>query len=245
MLTNNDCQYGWDFIDSNVLHFVESWTEVIISRTKQKYIVEFTHSGSNSDDVDYIATIHGGHLGINKTTEKISSRYYWPNIKEDVTSFIHACNKCQRVNKSMLMKTHIELHLILIPTKIFSQVGINLMSLTESKGFDEDGGYKYLISTQCYFSKFIELGALKTKKVEEVAKWIYNNIICRYGVTDVHIMDNGSEFTNNLSKEMYKKLGVNLRLTTPYHPQTNGIIELTNRRTSQMILKMLHKNNKQ
>ena len=142
------------------------------------------------------------------------------------------------------MKTHIELHLISIPTKIFSQVGINLMSLTESEGFDEDGRYKYLISAQCYFSKFIELGALKTKKAEEVTKWIYN-IICRYSVTDVHITDNGSEFANNLSKEMYKKLGVNLRLTTPYHPQANGMIKQTNRTTSQMILKMLHENKKQ
>ena len=34
------------------------------------YIVEFTHSGSNSDDVDYIATIQQGHLGINKRMER-------------------------------------------------------------------------------------------------------------------------------------------------------------------------------
>ena len=228
-----------------MLHFVESWAEVITSRTKQKYIVESTHSGSNSEDVDYIATIQGGHLGINKTKEKISSRYYWPNIKEDVTSFIHTCEKCQRVNKSTLMKTHIELHLISIPTKIFSQVGIDLMSLTESEGFGKDGRYKYLISAQCYFSKYVELGALKTKKAEEVSKWIYNQIICRCSVTDIQITDNGLEFANNLSKEMYKKLGVNLRLTTPYHPQANGMIKWTNRTTSQMILKMICENNKQ
>ena len=96
--------------------------------------------------------------------EKISSRYYWFNIKEDATSFIHTCEKCQRVNKSMLMKTHVELHLISIPIKIFSQVGIDLMSLTEAEGFDEDGGYKYLISAQCYFSKYVELGVQENKE---------------------------------------------------------------------------------
>ena len=81
-----------------MLHFVESWAEVITSRMKQKYIVELTNSGSNSEDIDYIATIQGGHLCINNTTEKISSRYYWPNIKEDITSFIHTCEKCQQVH---------------------------------------------------------------------------------------------------------------------------------------------------
>ena len=62
---------------------------------------------------------------------------------------------------------------------------------------------------------------------------------------DVHIRDNGSEFANHLSKEMYKKLEVNLRLTTPYHPQANRMIKQTNRTTPQMIFQMLHKNKKQ
>ena len=57
---------------NNLLYFIESWAEVITSRMKQMYIVEFTHSGSNSDDVNYIATIQGSYLGINKTMEKIS-----------------------------------------------------------------------------------------------------------------------------------------------------------------------------
>ena len=99
------------------------------------------------------------------------------------------------------------------------------MSLTESEGFDEDARYKYVISAQCYFFKLVELSALKTKRAEEVSKWIYDNIICRYGMLDIHITDNGSEFANRLSKEMYKKFGVNLRLTTPYHPQANGMIK--------------------
>ena len=57
-------------------------------------------------------------------------------------------------------------------TKIFSRVGIELMSLTESEGFDEDARYKYVISAQCYVFKFVEHGALKTKRAEEVSKWM-------------------------------------------------------------------------
>ena len=75
------------------------------------------------------------------------------------------------------MKTHVELYPISIPTKIFSQVGIDLMSLTKSEGFDEDARYKYVISAQCYFLKFMELSALKTKRAEEVSKRIYDNIM--------------------------------------------------------------------
>ena len=53
----------------------------------------------------------------------------------------------------------------------------------------------------------MEISALKTKRAEEVSKWIYDNIIHRYGVPDIHITDNGSKFANHLSKEMLKIIG--------------------------------------
>ena len=49
--------------------------------------------------------------------------------------------------------------------KIWSQVGIDLMCLTDTTDFKEDvRGYKYIITAQCYFSKYTEIGALKTKQ---------------------------------------------------------------------------------
>ena len=63
--------------------------------------------------------------------------------------------------------------------KIWSQVRIDLMCLTETDGFEEDKrGYKYIITTQCYFSKYIKIGALKTKTGVELSTWIYENIFC-------------------------------------------------------------------
>ena len=130
--------------------------------------------------------------------------------------------------------------------KIWSQVRIDLMCLTETDDFEEDKrGYKYIITAQCYFSKYIEIGALKTKTGVEVSTWIYENIFCRYGITDIHISDRGKEFVNNVARELYRKCGVRHRITTPYHSQANGMIKHLNRTAGEMILKMMQEENKQ
>ena len=187
----------------------------------------------------------GGHLGINKTCEKVTSHFYWPNIKEEVMAYIRGCERCQRVNRCALQKSSLELHNVPIPPKVMSQVGINLMRLCETDGYENEAGYNYVITAQCYFTKYVEIGALKNKTGLEVGTWIYTNIFCRYGVTDIHISDRGKEFCNEVSKELYKKCGVRHHIMTPYHPQANGMIKCCNRTTSEMILKMISSENKQ
>ena len=109
--------------------------------------------------------------------------------------------------------------------KVMSQVGIDLMKLCETDGFEDEAGFQYVITAQCYFTKYIEIGTLRTKTGLEVANWIYMNIFCHYSVTDIHISDRGSEFCNMVSKELYQKCGVRHCIMTPYHPQVNGMIE--------------------
>ena len=122
--------------------------------------------------------------------------------------------------------------------KIWTQVGIDLMYLMDTENF-----YRYIITAQCYFSKYVEI-ALTTKTGVEVSTQIYENIFCHMGYSDIHISDRGKEFVNNMVRELYKKCGVKHRITTPYHPQTNGMIEHLNS-TGEMILKVMRKENKQ
>ena len=64
--------------------------------------------------------------------------------------------------------------------KVMSQVGIDLMKLCETDGFEDEAGFQYVITAQCYFTKYIEIGTLRTKAGLEVANWIYMNIFCCY-----------------------------------------------------------------
>ena len=127
----------------------------------------------------------GGHVGQNKTTAKISSSFYWPNLHKDVAQYISTCEWCQRVNTTKLQKVNEELHSIPIPMKPMAQVKIDLMRLQPSKG------YNYVITAINYFTKYVKMGAQNDKSAESIAIWICKNTFCCYGITDIHIADNG------------------------------------------------------
>ena len=92
------------------------------------------------------------------------------------------CDRCQRVKKYALQKTNTVLHNVPVPVKVMSQVGIDLMCLKETDGFEGKRWYKYIITAECYFTKYVELGALKTKTGLEVVTWIYDNIFATMGL---------------------------------------------------------------
>ena len=164
---------------------------------------------------------------------KLMSKYYWNTIKINVAKYISSCDQCQWCYTSHLQKIYQHLHPIPIPMKPVSMFGIDLMKLKESQG------YNYAITAIDYFTKYMEMGCIKQKSATEVTTWIYNNIFCRYGVCNIHITGNGTEFVNAISKELYSRTGVTHCLTSLFHPQANGLVEHMNQTTTATLKKIL------
>ena len=175
----------------------------------------------------------GGHVGRNKTCSKMASAYYWPKMQKDIAQYISTCKRCQWVNTTKLQNVNEELHNIPIPMKLMAQVGIDLIKLKPSKG------YNYVITAIDYFTKYVKMGALKDKSALSVARWISDNIFCHCTVTDIHITDNSKEFVNQISKELYSRCNVAHRITLPYHPAVNRLMEILNRTMTEMMIKDL------
>ena len=110
--------------------------------------------------------------------------------------------------------------------------GIDLIKLKESEG------YNHVITD--YFTKYVEMGCIKQKSAIEVTTWIYENIFCRTCICDIHITDNGTEFVSAISKELYNRTGVTYHLTSPFHPQANGLVERMNRTTTATLKKTMY-----
>ena len=138
------------------ISFIGGHVEVITDKQWQYYIVETTHAGVQAKDVEDTARNTAGHLGINKTCEKITSHIYWPGIKSDVIDYIKGCERCQQVNRYALQKSSLELYNVPI-------VGIDLMKLCETDGFEDKAGFQYVITEQCYFTEYVEIGTLRNK----------------------------------------------------------------------------------
>ncbi len=79
------------------------------------------------------------------------------------------------------------------------------------------------------FTKYAEAIAIPNKEAETVAMEIFIHWICRFGSPVQIHSDNGTEFVNKLSKELFKLLEIKHTTTTPGHPQCNAQAEVFNK----------------
>ncbi|EXX63433.1 putative integrase core domain protein [Rhizophagus irregularis DAOM 181602=DAOM 197198] len=179
----------------------------------------------------------GAHLGIDAIIGKIKDRYYWPQLGEDVKEYIKTCDICQRRGP-----TNRREELIPIPVKgPFHRIGIDIkgpLPITSS-------GNRYIIVAMDYFTKWPEARAISNIKAETVAKFIYEEIICRHGVPQEILSDRGTSFMNKLIDELCENYQTKHRLTSAYRPQTNGMVERFNRTIGECIAKLVQDNNKE
>ena len=80
-----------------------------------------------------------------------------------------------------------------------------------------------------YFTKWAEAEALDNIWDVDVKKFVWRNIVTRFGVLDSLISDNGLQFDSRAFREFCNDLGIKNRYSTPMYSQSNGQAEATNK----------------
>nr|GEW75995.1 reverse transcriptase domain-containing protein [Tanacetum cinerariifolium] len=91
------------------------------------------------------------------------------------------------------------------------------------------GKVKFLIVVMDYFTKWIEAKVVATITGGQVKKFVWDNIVCRFGIPGEIISDNGKQFADNPFKDWCDKLNITQRFAYVKHPQSNGLVERANR----------------
>ncbi|GKV53008.1 hypothetical protein SLEP1_g59558, partial [Rubroshorea leprosula] len=107
----------------------------------------------------------------------------------------------------------------------FAQWGLDLLG-PFVKGV---GGVTHLIVGVDYFTKWVEarpLSSLTSKKVED---FVFSSIICRYGISNQIVADNGTQFNCTSFRDFYSSYGIKLQFTSVYHPESNGMVKSVNK----------------
>ncbi|KAM2340125.1 hypothetical protein ACFX1X_019632 [Malus domestica] len=173
----------------------------------------------------------GGHFGTNRTALKVlECGFYWPTIFRDARTFCMSCDRCQRTGnigpKQQMPQTPI------FSVEIFDVWGIDFMG-----PFPSSHGFLYILLAMDYVSKWVEAKATRTNDSRVVADFVKTNIFARFGMPRVLISDGGSHFCNRTIEALLKKYNVTHKVATPYHPQTSGQAEVSNREIKQILEK--------
>jgi len=163
---------------------------------------------------------HAGHGGIAKTTQLINRQYYWRKIREDIKRFIKNCDTCQRTK----LVRHAPYGLLQsneAPDRPWKSIAMDFITdLPKSEGYDTT---LVVIDRLTKMSHFIACS--KDLDARQFANRFMREIVRLHGLPHDIITDRGTLFTSDLWKETTGKLGIERRLSTAFHPQTDGQTE--------------------
>ncbi|ORD95688.1 POL4 [Hepatospora eriocheir] len=155
------------------------------------------------------------------------------NLLKKITIIVKECIKCKEYSKKIK-------HKILFSDYIstWKRIGIDtIVSLLEC-----EEGNKYILIVTDYGSKYAITKAVRNKSKEEVANFVLNEVIFKYGSPVEIRMDNGKEFINNVMEELAKFWKIKLTKSPPYHPEANGLTERTNQSIIIKLSKIIGEN---
>ncbi|CAN6679394.1 unnamed protein product [Malus baccata var. baccata] len=173
----------------------------------------------------------GGHFGTQRTALKVlQCGFYWPSIFKDAKTFCLTCDKCQRMGVISVKDQMPQVSILNV--EIFDVWGIDFMG-----HFPSSYGFTYILLAVDYVLKWVEAKATRTNDSKVVADFIRTNIFARFGMPRVIISDGGTHFCNRTIDALLRKYSVTHKVSTPYHPQTNGQAEISNREIKQILEK--------
>ena len=111
--------------------------------------------------------------------------YYWPTMKSDTVDYVKKCDPCQRM--SPILKSPVQDLLSIYSSWPFAQWGIDIVGPLPTVLAQK----KLLLVTTDYFSKWIEADAFASIKDRDVTRFIWKNIVRRFGILRSIISDNG------------------------------------------------------
>ncbi|GFY17186.1 retrovirus-related Pol polyprotein from transposon opus [Trichonephila clavipes] len=204
ILTHSECICG------------ENIDQVVLPQCKREEVLKMAH------DVPL-----GGHLGEQKTRQRIKYSFYWPTIKQDVKRFCESCKICQ-LRKPITSRDRVPIQPLVRPEIPFDCIGPLEPPSRRNHNF--------IICAVDLCTRWAE--AIPVKEIS--AKTTCNvllKIFTQTGFPKMICSDQGTNFSSKLSEAFLSVMGVSPRFSTPGHPESMGAMERWNRRLKDMLSK--------
>ena len=165
----------------------------------------------------------GDHCGVERTYFQARAKYFWKNMFRDIENFVRGCHVCSAY-KATASSSKVATYPV--PSRPFQRVHMDLLT-----HFCESGsGNKHLLVVIDELTRYTECYPIRNKTAEEVAVTFFNGFICRHGVPEVLVSDNGREFVNRMFEGLSSLMKIKKVNIQPYRPEANGVCERANRK---------------
>ena len=168
-------------------------------------------------------------MGQDKTLHRLKERFYWPGHYNDVRDWCQTCATCvSRKSPSQTPKSPLGTISAAYPTQIMA---VDLVGPFP----ESDSGNSYIMVVGDYFSRWMEAFPIPNQEASTVAERLVDEVFLRFSAPEQLHSDQGRQFESKLMAEVCKLLQIHKTRTTPYHPQSDGLVEKFNRTMLAML----------
>uniref|UniRef100_A0A3Q3FUA3 Integrase catalytic domain-containing protein n=1 Tax=Labrus bergylta TaxID=56723 RepID=A0A3Q3FUA3_9LABR len=175
---------------------------------QQHHIAKVVRTPQEANDifVEFHGSAIGAHCGIDKTMHAIIQRYYWPGMRADIMKWVSALFVLYLFGAHGI---YVMLSFAFKVSEPFELVGMDLVGPLKRS----NSGYMYICVMVDYFTKWLEVYPLMSKRAEEVTVCIMD-FFYKYGAPKRILTDRGKEFVNKTNQGLCEKLGIARSLCT-------------------------------
>jgi hypothetical protein len=161
-----------------------------------------------------------GHFSEGRTLVEVKKTFFWHDKTESMRMVVRQCQRYQLAKSSRSIISGIEEMKNIPVYDLFYKVALDTAGpLPETKN-----GNRYALVAIDHYSKWCETRAVKDHDVATIARFLEEEIICRFGVPRFILTNNGGEWMAEFDL-MCKKYGITHQFTAPQWPQCNGMVE--------------------
>ena len=169
-----------------------------------------------------------GHFGVEKTRELVARKYYWPTLRADIEAYIKGCDVCI-ASKAVRHKPYGDLQSLPVPTHRWKDLSMDFVTGLPVSTNWKGETYDSILVIVDRLTKMVHYEPVKvTIDAPGLAEVIIDVVVRHHGLPDSIVSDRGSVFTSKFWSSLCYFLGIKRRLSTAFHPQTDGQTERQN-----------------
>lgn len=215
-------------MQNNLLYQVDKQGEdiveqLIVPKPFRKMVLDLAHGH-----------LLGGHLGMEKTKERILMRFFWPGLVAEVRDYCTSCPECQYTSPAPNFRSPlVPLPIVEVP---FERIAMDLVGPIVKSA----RGHQYILVILDYATRYPEAIPLRNMTAKTIAKELVL-VFSRVGIPKEILTDQGTPFMSRVTKELCRLFRVKHIRTSVYHPQTDGLVERFNKTLKNMLRKVIAK----
>lgn len=210
-------------LENELLYFrarTSDYTRLCVPKSQRATLLQENHD-----------TPISGHLGYDKTYQRIASRYYWPKMAISIRRHVLTCDGCQRNKASNQLPAGL-LQPLPIPQGRWEEISMDFLTGLPTT----EQGHDAILVVVDRLTKMIHLCPTRSRATApETATLFMNNIFRLHGLPKTIVSDRDPKFTSSFWRSLFELLETRLHLSTAYHPQTDGQTERVNRTLCDML----------